>query len=133
MGLGKTVMVLAWLDRRRDGQPAGERRPSLAVVPRSLVFNWRAEASRFTPRLRLLEYTGTGRAELESQLDEVDLVLTTYGTLRRDAARLTGRAFDYVVVDESQAIKNAHTASAKACRLLTARPVQQPVQQPTRL
>jgi superfamily II DNA or RNA helicase len=121
MGLGKTVMVLAWLDRRRDAEPASERRPSLAVVPRSLVFNWRAEASRFTPRLRVLEYTGIGRADLESKLDDFDLVLTTYGTLRRDAARLTGRQFDYVVLDESQAIKNAKTASAKACRLLNAR------------
>ena len=121
MGLGKTVMVLAWIDRRRGAQPDGEFRPSLAVVPRSLVFNWRAEALRFTPRLRVLEYTGTGRADLESKFDDVDLVLTTYGTLRRDAARLTGRQFDYVVLDESQAIKNAKTASAKACRLLNAR------------
>jgi superfamily II DNA or RNA helicase len=121
MGLGKTVMVLAWLDRRREPRQNGERRPSLAVVPRSLVFNWRAEASRFTPRLRLLEYTGTGRADLESKFDDADLVLTTYGTLRRDAGRLTARQFDYVVLDESQAIKNAKTASAKACRLLNAR------------
>ena len=121
MGLGKTVMVLAMLDWRRTVQPPGDRRPSLAVVPRSLVFNWRQEAARFTPELRVLDYSGVGREELQEQFNDVDLVVTTYGTLRRDAAWLATHAFDYVVLDEAQAIKNAQTASAKACRLLEAR------------
>ncbi|MBA3887673.1 MAG: DEAD/DEAH box helicase family protein, partial [Acidobacteria bacterium] len=118
MGLGKTVMVLALLDARRNGQ-GRDRRPSLAVVPRSLVFNWMAEARRFAPKLRVLDYTGVERAGAD--LAAYDLVLTTYGTLRRDAARLSAQAFDYVILDEAQAIKNAATASAKAVRLLRGR------------
>jgi superfamily II DNA or RNA helicase len=121
MGLGKTVMVLALLDVRRDTAPAGERRPSLVVAPRSLVFNWRQEAERFTPRLRVLDYTGGDRASMRARFAEHDLVLTTYGTLRRDAAALSAEQFDYVVLDESQAIKNAASQSAKTSRVLTAR------------
>jgi SNF2 family DNA or RNA helicase len=118
MGLGKTVMVLALLDARRQ-QPAGERRPSLAVVPRSLVFNWIAEAGRFAPELRVLDYTGPQRGN--ANLDDYDLVLTTYGTLRRDAPALKDYEFDYLILDEAQAVKNAVTATAKAVRLLRGR------------
>jgi superfamily II DNA or RNA helicase len=120
MGLGKTVMVLALLDARRQGQ-TDRLRPSLIVAPRSLVFNWRQEAARFTPALRVLEYTGGGRAAMRSEFAAHDIVLTTYGTLRRDAAALSGEAFDYVVLDEAQAIKNASSQSAKTVRVLNAR------------
>ena len=117
MGVGKTAQVLALLETRRElrasGQPVG---PSLAVVPRSLVFNWIQESQRFTPQLRVLDYTGLGRET--SDFSGYDLVVTTYGTLRRDAVRLKDVEFDYVVLDESQAIKNADTESAKAVRLL---------------
>jgi superfamily II DNA or RNA helicase len=123
MGLGKTVMVLALLLQRVDGpaenSDGGDRRPSLAVVPRSLVFNWLAEARRFAPSLRVIDYTGTARS-LDDPI-RADLVVTTYGTLRRDAAFLGGIRFDYVILDEAQAIKNASTASARAVRLLDAR------------
>jgi superfamily II DNA or RNA helicase len=118
MGLGKTVMVLALLEARRAAQE-GPRRPSVAVVPRSLVFNWMAEAKRFAPELRVLDYTGPQRAE--AAITDHDLVLTTYGTLRRDAARLSEEEFDYVILDEAQAIKNVATASSKAVRLLRGR------------
>ena len=120
MGLGKTVMVLAMLEsRRREEVAAATRAPSLVVVPRSLVFNWREEAARFAPLLRVLDYTGTDRST-EAVMHH-DLVVTTYGTLRRDAAQLKDVEFDYVVLDEAQAIKNATTASAKAARLLNSR------------
>jgi superfamily II DNA or RNA helicase len=115
MGLGKTVMVLAMLEARRTVS-SDNRRPSLVVVPRSLVFNWREEARRFAPEMRVLDYTGTERST--AAVDDHDLVLTTYGTLRRDAAQLKDVEFDYVILDEAQAIKNATTASAKAARLL---------------
>jgi superfamily II DNA or RNA helicase len=119
MGLGKTVMVLALLDSRRHARGRGERAPSIVVVPRSLVFNWRDEAARFAPKLHVLDYTGPLRDAAE--IRRADLVLTTYGTLRRDAATLHGIEFDYAILDEAQAIKNAATASAKAARLLRAR------------
>ena len=117
MGLGKTVQVLALLERRRQ-EKAG---PSLVVVPRSLVFNWKQEAARFTPALRILEHSGIGRARHSGQLSEYDLILTTYGTLRRDALLLKEITFDYAILDESQAIKNSTTHAAKAARVLRAR------------
>ena len=116
MGLGKTVMVLALLEARRVSQEKGRPRSSVAVVPRSLVYNWIEEASRFAPELQVLDYTGDARAS--AQVEDFDVLLTTYGTLRRDAARLAEHEFDYVILDEAQAIKNATTASAKAARLL---------------
>jgi hypothetical protein len=119
MGLGKTVQVLALLESRRTQRRRRVHAPSLVVVPRSLVFNWMAEAGRFTPGLRLLNHTGTGRAQdAATAFAEVDLVLTTYGTLRRDVAWLSRAAFDYIVLDEAQAIKNPDSQSAKAARRL---------------
>ena len=119
MGLGKTVMVLALLDARRAGHGPAKKAPSIVVVPRSLVFNWRDEAARFAPKLKVVDYTGPQRNT--SAIRGADLVLTTYGTLRRDAAALHAIEFDYAILDEAQAIKNAATASAKAARLLRAR------------
>ena len=119
MGLGKTVMVLALLDGCRHTRRHGERVPSLVVVPQSLVFNWMEEAARFAPELKVLDYTGPVRDP--ASIRDVDLVLTTYGTLRRDAVELSAIEFDYAILDEAQAIKNAATASAKAARLLRAR------------
>jgi superfamily II DNA or RNA helicase len=116
MGLGKTVQVLALLEARR----AAAQKPSLVVVPRSLVFNWKDEATRFTPRLKLRDHTGLDRAREAKGFVDCDVVLTTYGTLRRDAALLKDVAFDYVILDEAQAIKNRTTEAAKAARLLRA-------------
>ncbi|MGZ3412586.1 MAG: DEAD/DEAH box helicase [Isosphaeraceae bacterium] len=119
MGLGKTIQVLALLQRRRYRRQA--KGPALAVVPRSLVFNWIQEAAKFTPRLKVLDYTGPGRHSLREKFAEYDLIITTYGTLRTDITELTNFEFDYVMLDESQAIKNADSQSAKAARLLRAR------------
>ena len=111
MGVGKTAQVLAAVESR-----CREHGPSLVVAPKSLMFNWREEAARFTPNLRVLVHTGTAR-DL-ARVSENDLILTTYGTLLRDAPELAEMEFDYVVLDEAQAVKNASTASAKAVRLL---------------
>ncbi len=120
MGLGKTVQVLALLQARRAAAPQVQQRPSLVVAPRSLVFNWKDEAARFTPELRILEHTGQARARSAAELEGADVVLTTYGTLRRDALLFREARFDYAVLDEAQAIKNASTDSAKAARLIRA-------------
>jgi superfamily II DNA or RNA helicase len=117
MGLGKTVQLLALLESRRA---EGVGRPSLVVVPKSLVFNWMTEAARFAPALRLLQHTGAARGRHSAALSATDVVLTTYGTLRRDVLLLKDVAFDYVVLDEAQAVKNPKTAAAKAARLLSA-------------
>jgi len=119
MGLGKTVQVLALLAERRLA--GASPRPSLVIVPRSLLFNWQAEARRFTPELAVLPYTGPERTARREVIPEHDLVLTTYGILRRDILALKEIPFDYVVLDEAQAIKNHRSHSAKASRLLVAR------------
>ncbi len=113
MGLGKTVQVLALLASRPidDG-------PSLVVVPRSLISNWLEEAARFAPNLRVTSYHGQSRDS--SQITEHDVVVTTYGTVRRDVDELAQVAFDLVVLDEAQAIKNVFSQTAKACRRLDA-------------
>jgi hypothetical protein len=124
MGLGKTVQVLALLESRRAAREAEGLPPSLVVVPRSLVFNWMAEAAQFAPRLRVLDHTGIGRSrdgEAFAALAQYDLVLTTYGTLRQDVGELRKVEFDYVILDEAQAIKNADSQTAKAARLLRGR------------
>jgi SNF2 family DNA or RNA helicase len=119
MGLGKTIQVLALLQRRRSKRQA--KGPSLIVVPRSLVFNWMQEASRFTPRLKVLDYTGPNRHGLRDEFSKYDLIVTTYGTMRSDVAELRSYEFDYAILDEAQAIKNADSQSAKAARLLRAK------------
>ncbi len=126
MGLGKTVQVLALLEARKQARlaspaPADSPGPSLVVAPKSLVFNWKQEAARFTPGLSVLDHTGSMRNREGEEIASYDLVLTTYGTLRRDAPFLKDFEFDYVILDEAQAIKNAGTESAKAVRLLRGR------------
>ncbi len=77
MGLGKTVQVLALLAWRKQQQAAS---PSLVVLPRSLVFNWSAEAKRFAPMLRQEFYLGAQRNAVLKKLQQVDVLFTTYGT-----------------------------------------------------
>jgi superfamily II DNA or RNA helicase len=123
MGLGKTIQVLALLLRRKAEVTAAglPHRPTLVVVPKSLVFNWMDEARKFSPELRVVNHTGNARLETGGDLGEHDIVITTYGTLRRDIIRHRETEFDYVVLDEAQSIKNAASQAAKACRLLKAR------------
>ncbi|MGA9772301.1 MAG: SNF2-related protein [Blastocatellia bacterium] len=132
MGTGKTVQALALLESRRElragGKEKGKRSkdaapprrppPSLLIVPKSLVFNWSQEAARFTPELRVLDHTGQFRRKSTEHFDDYDLIITTYGTLRRDALQFKDIEFDYIILDEAQAIKNAGTESSKAARLL---------------
>jgi superfamily II DNA or RNA helicase len=114
MGLGKTVQVLAL------AASVEKANPMLVVVPRSLVFNWIQESARFAPHLKVLEWSGTSRRAQWEKISQHDLIVTTYGTLRRDIERFRNLQFDTVILDEAQAIKNASTDSAKAVRLLRA-------------
>jgi superfamily II DNA or RNA helicase len=122
MGLGKTVQVLALLESRRQQSAGaeGQRPVSLIVVPRSLVFNWKQEAAHFTPELRILDFSQPQR-DRSAAFRDCDVVLATYGTLVRDVETLRNFVFDYVILDEAQAIKNGATDSAKAARLLKGR------------
>jgi superfamily II DNA or RNA helicase len=114
MGLGKTLQTLALLRWARQQQPEGA--PMLIVCPTSLVFNWQAEAKKFTPSLKVLALHGPDRHALFSQIQGSDLVITSYALLRRDADRYCGLEFDTTVLDEAQHIKNRQTQNAQAVK-----------------
>jgi non-specific serine/threonine protein kinase len=116
MGLGKTLETLAFLLSLREEGHADA--PDLIVMPRSLLFNWQREAARFTPSLRIHIHADKDRATDLDELDQYDLVLTTYGVMLRDIETLRKKRFHYAVLDESQAIKNPLSKTARAARLL---------------
>jgi non-specific serine/threonine protein kinase len=118
MGLGKTVQALVFFQSLRER--GHTQTASLLVLPKSLLFNWQREAARFTPELRLCEYFRNDRAKQPEQFNDYDLVITTYGIMLRDIEILQKYCFHYVLLDESQAIKNPVAQSAKAARLLNA-------------
>ena len=95
-----------------------KRKPTIVVVPKSLIFNWIEEANKFAPKLRILNYTGTDRKLIADEFGDFDILLTTYATMRIDIQRLSQIEFDYAILDESQAIKNSSALVAKASRLL---------------
>jgi SNF2 family DNA or RNA helicase len=103
MGLGKTVQVLALLALARSRTAM---RRCLVLCPVSTLANWRAECLRFVPRFRVLVHAGPGRARRVSELEEADLILAGYDTLRRDLALFRELPLDYLVLDEAQAVKN---------------------------
>ncbi len=103
MGLGKTIQTLALLQSEKE---TGATAPSLLVMPTSLLYNWALEAKRFTPDLRVFQYTGTYRDKNTEQFTDYDLILTSYGIVRLDVDLLKTFRFNYVILDESQAIKN---------------------------
>ena len=119
MGLGKTVQVLAHvLDEKQQGRlPA----PVLVVAPTSLVANWRDEAQRFVPALRVLVLQGPQRLGLHPSIPQHDLVITTYPLLLRDREALLDHTYSLLVLDEAQAVKNARSQAAKIVRELPAR------------
>lgn len=118
MGLGKTVQTLALLQSQKEG---GAEAASLLVMPTSLVYNWQKEAKKFTPKLRVFNYTGVNRTKDIGQFQGYDLVITSYGIIRRDLDILTKYNFHYIILDESQAIKNPTSNISKAVRELNAR------------
>ncbi len=117
MGLGKTVQAIAFLAAIREGivisRTAGL--PSLIVMPPSLLFNWESEITRFYPDFKILTYRGKGRI---ADFRGVDAVLTTYDIVRRDIGLLSEMAFDVIVFDEAQTVKNMFAKSTGAARKL---------------
>ncbi|MFA5861871.1 MAG: DEAD/DEAH box helicase [Candidatus Thermoplasmatota archaeon] len=120
MGLGKTVQVLALLQHAKE-QRTTTQGPSLVVCPASVAGNWRREASRFTPGLRVLLHHGPDRGapgEFARLARDHDLVITTYALLPRDIEQLKGVRWDTVILDEAQNVKNPAAKQARAARAL---------------
>ncbi|MCE7058606.1 DEAD/DEAH box helicase [Dyadobacter sp. CY343] len=115
MGLGKTVQTLALLQSEKEN---GAGQPSMLIMPTSLLYNWQLEAKRFTPDLKVFLYTGTNREKDTSQFDNYDLILTSYGIVRLDIDIIENYRFNYIILDESQAIKNPASIITKAVRKL---------------
>jgi superfamily II DNA or RNA helicase len=121
MGLGKTIQVLAMLlHRKAELAESKSRTCSIIVVPRSLVRNWMDEASRFAPTLRVIDLSHGKRTLDAKTFASCDVALMTYGTILRDVETLAKRTFDYVILDEAQAIKNADARTSKAAKQLKA-------------
>jgi non-specific serine/threonine protein kinase len=116
MGVGKTIQTLAFIQSMRERAP--QANAILIVMPRSIVYNWQREASRFTPNLRLLTHIDQGRSKDTATFAQYDVILTTYGTMLRDIDMLTSYRFQYVILDESQAVKNPSAETARAVRRL---------------
>lgn len=119
MGLGKTLQTLAHiLLEKEQGRLT---KPALIVAPTSLIFNWRQELERFTPGLSLLILHGTDRKDQHKLIENYDVVLTTYPLIHRDKDIFLLSSFYIMVLDESQAIKNPRTQTARAINLIDAK------------
>ncbi|TAM59753.1 MAG: DEAD/DEAH box helicase [Rhodanobacter sp.] len=118
MGLGKTVQVLAHI--LGEKQRGRLQQPALVVAPTSLVGNWRDEAARFAPALKVLVIHGADRADRYDEIAAHDLIITTYPLLPRDREQLLDQRFALLVLDEAQAIKNANSQAARVVREIPA-------------
>jgi SNF2 family DNA or RNA helicase len=119
MGLGKTAQTLAHL--LLEKQSGRMDRPSLVVLPTSLIFNWKREAERFAPELKMLSLHGKERAEHFPLIAEHDVILTTYPLLWRDEAALLEHNYHLLILDEAQTVKNVSSQAAQVVRRLNAR------------
>ena len=115
MGLGKTLQAIALLTNLHEEK----KKKSMVIMPKSLIYNWENEIKRFSPKLKVGVYYGINRDF--SLLKKVDIILTTYGTIRNDIENLLEQKFDLLVLDESQNIKNINSQTTKAVLLLNAK------------
>ncbi len=118
MGLGKTVQIIAFILSQRN---KGHQNTNLIVVPTSLIFNWQAEVEKFAPSIKIYTVYGANRVKDHQNFDDYEIILTSYGTLLSDIKFLKEYRFNYIFLDESQAIKNPESQRYKASRLLQSR------------
>ncbi|WP_291985069.1 DEAD/DEAH box helicase [Candidatus Accumulibacter sp. ACC007] len=120
MGLGKTLQVIATLQKLRDDGALDDAK-ALVIVPTSLLTNWQKEIARFAPTLSVAVFHGTRRELATRQgAQRPDVLLTTYGIARSEAAALKALAWRVLVVDEAQNIKNPATAQTRAVKAIPA-------------
>jgi len=118
MGLGKTVQALSYLEQFKNQE--GKLR-AIVICPTTLIYNWENEIKKFTPSLRHRIHHGPQRIRKKEELEQYDVLITTYGTLRSDIKILSALLFDYAILDESQAIKNPSSKVTRAAQLLQAK------------
>lgn len=117
MGLGKTLQALAVIQKAKEEDgPA----PTLVIAPTTVVFNWENEIQKFAPELSCLKLQGGERKNLFKEISNYDIVITSYALIRRDVAKLKNIDFRYVILDESQNIKNSTSQTAQAVKQLQA-------------
>lgn len=117
MGLGKTVQTLALLQTLKDEK---QLKTSLLVAPVSAIPNWEAEIEKFAPSLSFKRHIGIKRDKESGGWEEIDLVITSYATMRNDIELFSAFRFDYIILDESQNIKNLSSRVSQAARVLQA-------------
>ncbi|MBR6098891.1 SNF2 helicase associated domain-containing protein [bacterium] len=115
MGLGKTLQALTVLQKAKETDGP---MPTLVICPTTVVFNWECEIQKFAPELTCLKLSGTERRGLFKKIPEYDVVITSYALIRRDIEKLKGIDFRYIILDESQNIKNAMSQTAQAVKRL---------------
>ncbi|OJW17147.1 DEAD/DEAH box helicase [Mucilaginibacter sp. 44-25] len=122
MGLGKTIQTLSLLQKHKEEtEAAGGKSTSLIIMPTSLIYNWLNEAKKFAPQLRIMVHTGAFRYKSAEVFANYDVVITTYGISRIDIEMFKAYFFEYVILDESQNIKNASSKSFQAVKQLKSR------------
>ncbi|MCX6350689.1 MAG: DEAD/DEAH box helicase [Bacteroidetes bacterium] len=147
MGLGKTIQTLTLLQSEKNNQKVTKekapvptvaqlnlfgnnetaleqiqkKRPSLIVMPTSLIHNWEYEIKKFAPELKTVSYTGLAREEMRKYFGSADIILTTYGTARNDIDIFNNYEFNYLILDESQVIKNPTSKISRLVKTLKAR------------
>jgi hypothetical protein len=122
MGLGKTIQTLAMLQKlKEEDELNNTHSTSLIIMPTSLIYNWLNEAQKFTPKLKILAHTGSARNKDVSHFIKYDIIITTYGITRVDVNEMQNFYFNYVILDESQNIKNPASKSFKSVRQLKSR------------
>ncbi|MBN9296513.1 MAG: DEAD/DEAH box helicase [Filimonas sp.] len=120
MGLGKTIQTLSFLHHIKHAKENGKLR-ALVVCPTTLMYNWENEIKKFTPSISYYIHHGGSRSKDTLKDHDIDVIITTYGTLRSDIKQFVEIEFDYVVLDESQAIKNPASKVTKAASLIKAK------------
>ncbi len=119
MGLGKTLQIISLLVSEKNINNI-DKKPSIVVCPTSLVYNWKSEIEKFSPNITTLIISGIAsqRNELISNINNYDLIFTSYDLLKRDIELYENIEFNYCILDEAQYIKNSTTQNARAVKLI---------------
>jgi superfamily II DNA or RNA helicase len=118
MGLGKTLQTICFLQYLKE---KNNQATNLVVCPTSLIYNWESELQKFAPTLKYHIYYGTNRSFSDEHFEKYDVIITSYGTMRSDIHELQKHRFEYIILDESQNIKNPDALVTKAAQILKAK------------